>query len=86
MSASHENREPREVVGSAWPSGSEARRAHLWICMEEAPKFTVGHVWAGGSNARNIDGDRVLELLQMELLQKRWVSLFARMHTFENRS
>ena len=73
MTASHENREPREVVGSAWSTGSEARRAHLWICMDEAPKFTVGHVWAEGSNARNIDGDRVLELLQktMEILVRK---------------
>ena len=51
---------------------SETRKVHLWICA----KFTIGHVWAEGQQVGNIDGSRVLELLQ-----GRWISVFGRMHT-----
>ena len=46
------------------------------MCVDEATKNTVGHVWAEGQQVENIDGSRVLELLQ-----ERWVSVFGRMHT-----
>ena len=49
---------------------------HLWICVDEAQKITVGHVWAEGQQVGNIDGSRVVELLQ-----ERWISVFGRMHT-----
>ena len=67
VSASHENREPWRVVGcelAEWNHpASETRKVHLWICVDEATKFTVGHVWAEGQQVGNIDGSRVLELL-----------------------
>ena len=49
---------------------------HLWICVDEATKFTVGHVWAEGSLSWKHYGSRVLELLQ-----ERWISVLGRMHT-----
>ena len=65
VSASHEKREPWRVVGcdlTEWNhSVSEARKVHLWICVDEATKFTIGHVWAEGQQVRNTDGSRVLE-------------------------
>ena len=80
VSASHEHREPWKVVGcdmAEWNfSVFETRTVHLWICVDEAAKFTVGHVWADGQQVGNIDGSRV-----MELLQGRWISVFGRMHT-----
>ena len=48
---------------------------HLWKCVDEAAKFTVGHAWAEGQQVGNIDGSRV-----MELLQEQWVSVSGRMH------
>ena len=46
------------------------------MCVDEAAKFTVGLVWAEGQKVGNIDGSRVLRLLQ-----ERWMSVFGRMHT-----
>ena len=57
-------------------SVSETRKMHLWMCVDEATKFTVGHVWAQGQQGGNIDGNGVLELLQ-----ERWISIFGRMHS-----
>ena len=80
VAASHENREPWKTVGcdlAEWNHPiSETRKVHLWICVDEATKFTVGHVWAEGQQVGNIDGSRVLELLQ-----ERWIAIFGRMHT-----
>ena len=81
VSAPHENREPWKAVGSdmaEWTHpGSDERKALFRICVDEATKFTVGHVCAEGSNTGNMDGARVLELLQ-----ERWISVFGRMRTF----
>ena len=77
VSASLENREPWRVVGcgmAEWNHPvSETRKVYLWIC---AAKFTVGLVWAEGQQAGNIDGSRVLELLQ-----ERWTPVLGRMLT-----
>ena len=79
VSAVHESREHSRVVGyemAEWTHPlSEERTVHLWICVDEAKKFTVGHVWAGGLHVGNIDGGSVLEFLQ-----KRWISTFGRVH------
>ena len=48
----------------------------MWICVDEAAKNTVGHVWAEGPTVGNIDGSRVLKLLQ-----ERWTSVFGRTFT-----
>ena len=37
------------------------------MCVDEAAKFTVGLVWAEGQKVGNIDGSRVLRLLQERL-------------------
>ena len=66
-------------MDATWLSGIiryQRCEVHLWICVDEATKFTVGHVWAEGQQVGNIDGSRVLELLQ-----ERWVAIFGRMHT-----
>ena len=80
VSASHEDGEPWRVVGcdlAEWNHPVlEARKVHLWTCVDEATKFTVGHVWAGGQQGGNIDGSRVLELWQ-----ERWRAVFGRVHT-----
>ena len=80
VSASHEHREPWRVVGcdmAEWNHPmSDSRKLHLWMCVDEASKFTVGLVWAEGQKVGNIDGSRVLRLLQ-----ERWMSAFGRMHT-----
>ena len=80
MSASHENRGPWRVVGCDMAEWNHpvcgTRKVHLWICVDEAAKFTVGHVWTEGQQVGNIEGSRVLELLQ-----ERWISVLARMHT-----
>ena len=59
---------------ATWPNGhtqdQKSQKTHLWICVDEATKFTVGQVWTEGS-----DGDRVLELLQ-----ERERSVFVRVH------
>ena len=74
VSSSHENRELWRFVGCDMTEWT--RKVHLWICVDEASKFRVGHVWAEGQKVGNIDGSRVLELLQ-----ERWISVFGRMHT-----
>ena len=75
-----ENRKPWRVVGcdmAEWNHPvSETRKVHLWICADQGAKFTVGLVWAEGQQAGNIDGSRVLELLQ-----ERWTSVLGRTHT-----
>ena len=81
VAASHDNREPWRTVGcdlAEWNHPiSEMRKVHLWICVDEATKFTVGHVGgAEGQQVGNIDGSRLLELLQ-----ERWIAIFGRMHT-----
>ena len=54
---------------------------HLWVCVDEATKFTVGHVWAEGQQVGNIDGNRVLELLR-----ERWIAVLGRVHTLRTDS
>ena len=80
VSAFHEHGEPWIVVGcylAEWNhSVFETRKVQLWICVDEAAKFTVGHVWAEGQQVGNSGCSRV-----MELLQERWISVFGRMHT-----
>ena len=80
VAASHENREPWRVVVCDLVEGNqplfETRKVRLWICVDAATKFTVGHVWAESQQAGNIDGDRVLELLQ-----ERLIAVLGRMHT-----
>ena len=80
MSASHENREPWSVVRcdlTEWKNPvSETRKVHLWICADEATKFTVGHVFSEDQQAGDLDGSHV-----MELLQEQWIAVFGRMHT-----
>ena len=48
VSAFHENKTPWRVVGcdsAEWNHPVfETRKAHLWICVDDATKFTVGHV------------------------------------------
>ena len=46
------------------------------VSMRPRNSFTVGHVWAEGQQGGNIDGSRVLELLQ-----ERCISVFRRTHT-----
>ena len=80
VSATHEHKEPWIVVGCDVAERNhpvfETRKVHLWICVDEARKFTVGHAWAEGQQVGNIDGSRV-----MELLQERWISVCGRMYT-----
>ena len=41
-----------------WPSGIipclKREKVHLWICVDEAAKFTVGHVWAEGQQVETL--------------------------------
>ena len=63
-----------------WPSGitpylKREDRTCGYVSMRPR-NGTVGHVWAEGPQVGNIDGIRVLELLQ-----ERWMAVFGRMHT-----
>ena len=51
------------------------KKARLWICQDEATKFTMGHVWADGTNAGSIDGNFDYEMLPLgtrELRHGQW--------------
>ena len=59
---------PEESSILTWLSGItpclKTRKVRWWTCVDEATKCSVGHVWAEGQQVGNIDGSRVLQLLQ----------------------
>ena len=60
VSAYHENRGTLET-GRSWNHRViETLKVHLWICVDEATKFTVGHLWAEGQDAGKIPGNRAV--------------------------
>ena len=78
VSAKIEN--PGEWLVGIWLSGIttfvERERYIYGSVWTRLTKFTVRHAWAEGQQRGNIDGRRVLELLQ-----ERWIAVFGRMHT-----